>query len=129
TREKLSIFGNDYPTADGTGVRDYIHVMDLAEGHVAALEALERSDANTVLTVNLGTGHGVSVLELVEAFERVNGVRIPREIAPRRAGDIARYFADPRYASKVLGWKARRGIEDMVRDAWNWQRKNPRGYK
>jgi UDP-glucose 4-epimerase len=128
-REKLSIFGNDYPTVDGTGVRDYIHVMDLAEGHVAALDALERSAPGTVLNVNLGTGRGVSVLELVDAFERVNGVKIARQFAPRRAGDIARYFADPAYAGKALGWKAKRGIEDMVRDAWRWQQLNPKGYR
>jgi UDP-glucose 4-epimerase len=128
TRAQLNIFGNDYPTVDGTGVRDYIHVMDLAEGHVAALESLERSAAGTVLTVNLGTGQGVSVLQLVEAFERANGVKIPRQFVARRAGDIARYFADPAYAGKVMAWKAKRGIEDMVRDAWNWQRRNPKGY-
>jgi UDP-glucose 4-epimerase len=128
TREELSIFGNDYATADGTGVRDYIHVMDLAEGHVAALDALEKANGGTVLTVNLGTGQGVSVLELIAAFERANGVEIPKQFAARRAGDIARYFADPTYAGKVLGWRAKRSVEDMVRDAWNWQKKNPKGY-
>jgi UDP-glucose 4-epimerase len=128
-RERLSIFGNDYPTADGTGVRDYIHVMDLAEGHVAALDALERSAPGTLLTVNLGTGVGYSVLDLVRAFERVNGVRIPRSFAPRRPGDIATCYADPSYAQRILGWRARRGIEAMCLDAWRWQSANPGGYR
>jgi UDP-glucose 4-epimerase len=128
-RERLAIFGNDYPTRDGTGVRDYIHVMDLAEGHVAALDALDRSAPGTVLTVNLGTGVGYSVLEMVAAFERVNAVRIPREFAPRRPGDIATCYADPAYAERVLGWRARRGIEAMCLDAWRWQSRNPAGYR
>ncbi|HET7400223.1 MAG TPA: UDP-glucose 4-epimerase GalE [Usitatibacter sp.] len=128
-RERLSIFGNDWPTPDGTGVRDYIHVLDLAEGHVAALAALKRAEPGTVMTVNLGTGRGYSVLELVEAFERVNGVSVPRAFAPRRPGDIATCYADPSLAERLLGWKARRGIEDMCRDAWNWQKKNPDGYR
>ncbi|MEO5677809.1 MAG: UDP-glucose 4-epimerase GalE, partial [Usitatibacter sp.] len=127
-QEKLSIFGNDYPTVDGTGVRDYIHVMDLAEGHVAALRALEEQADGSVLTVNLGTGRGCSVLELVETFERVNGVPVPRQFVPRRPGDIAVCYADPSLARRVLGWEATRGIEEMCRDAWRWQEGNPDGY-
>jgi UDP-glucose 4-epimerase len=127
-RKLLSIFGSDYPTIDGTGVRDYIHVMDLAEGHVASLDSLQQMRTGTVLNVNLGTGRGCSVLELVTTFERINGLRIPREFVARRAGDIAEYFADPSLAKRVLGWKARRGVEEMCRDAWNWQRQNPEGY-
>jgi UDP-glucose 4-epimerase len=128
-REELRIFGNDYPTQDGTGVRDYIHVMDLAEGHVAALKALEGAPDGTVMTVNLGTGRGYSVLELVEAFERVNGMTVPRRIVERRPGDTAVCYADARRAEKELGWKAKRGIEEMCRDAWHWQRTNPKGYE
>jgi UDP-glucose 4-epimerase len=128
-RDELRIFGNDYPTADGTGVRDYIHVMDLAEGHVAALAALENAAPGTVMTVNLGTGRGVSVLELVETFERVNAVPVRRRIVARRPGDTAVCYADARLAERLLGWKARRGIEDMCRDAWGWQRSNPRGFE
>jgi UDP-glucose 4-epimerase len=128
-RPELRIFGNDYPTKDGTGVRDYIHVMDLAEGHVAALKALEGAPAGTVMTVNLGTGHGYSVLELVEAFERVNGAKVPRRIVERRPGDIAACYANASLAERALGWKAKRGIEEMCRDAWNWQVRNPKGYE
>lgn len=127
--EALNVYGDDYPTPDGTGVRDYIHVLDLAEGHVAALTALQRAPRGTVMTVNLGTGRGYSVLELVEAFERVNGVKIPHRIVGRRPGDIATCYADPALARKLLGWKARRGIEEMCRDAWRWQRMNPDGYR
>jgi UDP-glucose 4-epimerase len=127
-RPELSIYGNDYPTQDGTGVRDYIHVMDLAEGHVAALNALDRAQPGTVMTVNLGTGRGYSVLELVETFERVNGVKVPRRIVGRRPGDIAVCYADASLAKKLLGWEAKRGIEEMCRDAWRWQRMNPDGY-
>ncbi len=116
---KLNVFGNDYPTPDGTGVRDYIHVVDLARGHVAALKyALEHEGCEVF---NLGTGHGYSVLDLVETFERVNNVSIPYEIAPRRAGDIATCYADTSKAEAMLGWKAEKGIEDMCRDAWRWQ--------
>jgi UDP-glucose 4-epimerase len=128
-RPELRIFGNDYPTKDGTGVRDYIHVMDLAEGHVAALDALDRAPAGSVLTVNLGTGRGYSVLELVDTFERVNGVRVPRRIVERRPGDIAACYADAALARKVLGWQAKRGIEEMCRDAWRWQSMNPNGFE
>jgi UDP-glucose 4-epimerase len=125
----LQIFGSDYPTPDGTGVRDYIHVMDLAEGHVAALDTLDRVSPGTVLTANLGTGIGISVLALVEAFERVNGVRIPRKISRRREGDTAVCYADATLAREVFGWRAKRGIEEMCRDAWNWQKNNPMGYR
>lgn len=120
-REKLNVFGNDYPTHDGTGVRDYIHVMDLAEGHACALEYAHGHRGFEVF--NLGTGQGYSVLDLVRTFEQVNGVPIPYEIAERRAGDIAVCYADPRKAETVLGWKAKRGIEEMCRDAWNWQQR------
>ena len=124
-RDSLRIFGNDYPTPDGTGVRDYIHVMDLAEGHVAALDALEDPLGAAVLTVNLGTGRSHSVIELVEAFERVNDVRIPRVFVDRRPGDVAISYADCSLAAEVLGWKARRGLDEMCRDAWRWQTMNP----
>jgi len=127
-RGSLSIFGNDYDTPDGTCIRDYIHVMDLAEGHVAALRALEAAKDGTVLTVNLGTGHGHSVLELVETFERVNGVKVPRQIAARRPGDSPVSYADCSKAKALLGWEARRNLEDMCRDAWRWQRQNPDGF-
>jgi UDP-glucose 4-epimerase len=125
---ELRIFGKDYPTKDGTGVRDYIHVMDLAEGHVAALDVLERAPAGSVLTVNLGTGRGYSVLELIETFERVNGVPVPRRFVERRPGDVAVCYADATLAKEVLGWQARRGIESMCRDAWRWQSMNPDGF-
>lgn len=125
-RSRLQIFGNDYPTPDGTGVRDYIHVVDLAVGHVKAAEALQRQ--NGVMTFNLGTGHGVSVLEMVHAFEEANGCSIPYDIVPRRPGDLAAYYAAPGLAAACLGWKAERNILDMCRDSWNWQRKNPLGY-
>jgi len=125
-REKLSVFGNDYDTHDGTGVRDYIHVVDLAEGHLKALEKIEGIDG--VLAVNLGTGKGYSVLDMVKAFEEVSGVKVPYEITPRRSGDVAKCYADPSYAKEVLGWEAKRGIEEMCEDTWRWQSKNPDGY-
>jgi UDP-glucose 4-epimerase len=128
-REMLHVFGGDYPTRDGTGVRDYIHVMDLAEGHIAALDALDRASPGTVVTANLGTGTGYSVLELIDRFERVNGVSVAREIAPRRAGDVATCYADPAFAERAFGWKAQRGLETMCRDAWRWQSTNPDGYR
>ncbi len=115
----LSVFGSDYPTADGTGVRDYIHVVDLAQGHVAALPALAAQRG--VLTVNLGTGHGYSVLDMVNAFKRATGRDVPYKLAPRRPGDVAQCYADPERAQALLGWRATRGIEDMCRDAWRWQ--------
>ena len=124
--EKLHVFGNDYDTPDGTGVRDYIHVVDLARGHVAALQAIENNCGVEVF--NLGTGRGYSVLEIVQAFEKVNGVSIPYVIDARRAGDIATCYSDPRKALDVLGWKAEYGIEEMCRDSWNWQKNNPNGY-
>jgi UDP-glucose 4-epimerase len=127
-RAELSIFGNDYPTRDGTGVRDYIHVTDLADGHVAALAALAHTPPGAMLTVNLGTGLGCSVLELVETFERVNGVKVPRRFVARRPGDVAEVYADVSLARKALGWQARRGIDAMCRDAWRWQSMNPDGY-
>lgn len=131
-RSRLQVFGNDYPTHDGTGVRDYIHVMDLADGHVAALDALldpwgEWRDGG-VLTANLGTGRGYSVLELVAAFERACGRRIPCDFVDRRPGDVAACYADPTHAARVLGWKARYGIDRICADAWRWQSLNPDGY-
>ena len=125
-RERLSVFGNDYPTVDGTGVRDYIHVVDLALGHVAALNKLMQGCG--LLTLNLGAGRGYSVLELVQAFEVSTGQKIPYEIVSRRAGDIAIYFADASLAKQVLGWKTTKTLEDICRDAWRWQTKNPNGY-
>ncbi len=127
-RASLSIYGNDYPTADGTGVRDYIHVMDLAEGHVAALRYLARADVDPLLIANLGTSRGHSVLDVVQTFERVNGVKIAHQFVARRPGDVPACWADASYAARVLGWKATRSLEDMCRDAWNWQRQNPEGF-
>ncbi|MGE4442224.1 MAG: UDP-glucose 4-epimerase GalE [Desulfomicrobium sp.] len=124
---ELSVYGGDYPTPDGTGVRDYIHVMDLAEGHLRALEHLEAKPGYAVF--NLGTGRGYSVLEAVRTFEAVNGIEVPHRITARRQGDVAVCYADARKAREVLGWEAKLGIEDMVRDAWNWQRENPDGYQ
>lgn len=126
-RPRLSIFGDDYPTPDGTGIRDYIHVTDLAQAHVAALDYLIHNDAN--LTVNLGTGRGVSVLELVHAFENAAGCRIPYEIVARRPGDVAQVYADPSLASRLLGWRTRLDLDAMCRDAWRWQSMNPEGYQ
>ncbi len=122
----LSVFGNDYPTPDGTGVRDYIHVVDLAKGHLAALAALERQGG--LLTVNLGTGQGYSVLEMVKAFEVASGRPVPYRIAPRRAGDIATCYADPALAAELLGWRAELGLDAMCADAWRWQSGNPSGF-
>ncbi|RBO99253.1 UDP-glucose 4-epimerase GalE [Pseudochrobactrum asaccharolyticum] len=124
-REKLSIWGNDYPTPDGTGVRDYIHVMDLAEGH---LKALDRLNEPKCLTVNLGTGEGYSVLDVIKAFEHVSNQYIRYEVAPRRPGDIASCYADPAYAKQVLDWSAKKTLREMCADMWNWQSKNPNGY-
>ena len=118
-RAQLSVFGCDYPTPDGTGVRDYIHVVDLAEGHVAALNYLVREKG--LLTVNLGTGCGYSVLDMVRAFEKASGRPVPYQLVPRRPGDVAACYADPAYAEKLLGWKATRGIDEMCCDAWRWQ--------
>lgn len=118
--QQLAVFGDDYPTPDGTGVRDYIHVVDLARGHLAALQALQRR-AGGVLTVNLGTGRGYSVLEMVQAFAQASGRPVPYRIAPRRAGDIAQCYADPALAAAELGWRAELGIEAMCADTWRWQ--------
>ena len=125
-RPCLQVFGADYDTPDGTGVRDYLHVVDLAEGHVAALRRLLAGD--TRITVNLGTGRGSSVLELVRAFERASGRPIPYEIAPRRPGDVAACYADPSLAERLLGWKARRDLDAMCADTWRWQTANPGGF-
>ena len=122
----LNITGNDYDTPDGTGIRDYIHVVDLAKGHVAALKAIREKCGTAVY--NLGTGRGCSVLEMVKAFEAATGVPIPYVIAPRRPGDIAACWSDPTKAERELGWKAEKGIVDMCRDSWNWQKNNPNGY-
>ena len=124
--ERLSVFGDDYPTEDGTGVRDYIHVMDLAEGHVRATEKMRESPGVTVY--NLGTGRGYSVLEILRAMERASGRSIPYRITERRPGDISVCYADPSRAKRELGWTAHKGLEDMCRDAWNWQSQNPGGY-
>ena len=123
---KLRVFGGDYATPDGTGVRDYLHVMDLATGHLAALEYLDKRQRS--LTANLGTGRGYSVLEAITAFERASGTRVPYEIVARRPGDVASCYADPALAARDLGWKARLGLDDMCRDAWRWQSQNPDGY-
>ena len=125
-RPYLPVFGSDYPTPDGTGVRDYIHVCDLAEGHVAALKALLEEGQS--LNVNLGTGHGHSVLEVVRAFEAATGQRLPYQIVPRRPGDIAQCYADTGLAQRRLGWHAKRTLEQMCADAWRWQSLNPSGY-
>lgn len=124
---RLTVHGDDYDTPDGTGVRDYIHVVDLARGHLKALEyAMKNRGCEAV---NLGTGRGYSVLEIIRTFELVNGVKLPFTIGPRRPGDLATVYADPRKARELLHWQAEKGIEDMCRDAWNWQSKNPRGYR
>ena len=125
-RDKLHVFGNDYDTPDGTGVRDYIHVVDLARGHLAALQAIEGKCGVEVF--NLGTGQGYSVLEVVRAFEEANGIKVPYVIDPRRPGDIAAFWSSPAKAEAELGWKAQHGIREMCRDSWNWQWKNPNGY-
>ena len=124
-RPCLSVFGDDYPTPDGTGVRDYIHVVDLALGHV---KALERPGASGLLTVNLGTGRGYSVLEMVKAFAEASGRPVPWQVVARRPGDVATVYADPAAAWRELGWKAERGIAEMCRDTWHWQSRNPMGY-
>lgn len=125
--DQLSVFGNDYNTKDGTGVRDYIHVMDLAEGHIAALK--HGKDGPNMKIYNLGTGKGYSVLELINAFMQNNNTPVAYELRERRAGDIAECWSDPSKAHKELGWKAKRDLDEMVRDAWNWQSKNPDGFK
>ncbi len=124
--KQLQVFGNDYDTPDGTGVRDYIHVMDLAAGHVKAIEYAQKHTGTAIF--NLGTGTGYSVLDIVNAFEKTNQIPIPYRITQRRPGDIAQCYADPTRANEILGWKATRTLEDMCRDTWNWQKKNPNGY-
>lgn len=125
-RPELTIFGNDYPTVDGTGVRDYIHVIDLASGHLRALEKLAKNPGS--VSYNLGTGHGYSVLEMVKAFEEATGKSIPYKIADRRPGDIASCYANPNLAEKELNWKAEKDIKEMCEDVWRWQSKNPNGF-
>ena len=125
-RDKLFVFGDDYATPDGTGVRDYIHVMDLVEGHVSALDYVCRQTG--LHTINLGTGNGVSVLEMISAFECASGKAVPYEIVARRPGDIATCWADPALAEKLLQWRASRDLAEMCQDTWRWQASNPRGY-
>ncbi|UOD51397.1 UDP-glucose 4-epimerase GalE [Orrella daihaiensis] len=128
-RAKLSVFGNDYPTPDGTGLRDYIHIQDLAAGHLAALDALAQSDLSMPLTVNLGTGQPYSVLQVVQAFATACGKPVPYEIVDRRPGDVAVCYADPALAHKLLGWQAKHGLDAMCADTWRWQQMNPDGYR
>jgi UDP-glucose 4-epimerase len=123
----LRVFGGNYPTRDGTGVRDYIHVVDLALGHLAALNKLAEKPG--LITVNLGTGCGYSVLEMISAFEKASGRKVPYEIVTRRPGDVAECYADPTLAHQLLGWRATRGVEEMCADQWRWQSQNPHGYK
>jgi UDP-glucose 4-epimerase len=124
--EKLKVFGNDYPTRDGTAVRDYLHVVDLADAHLKALQAIENNGEGFIC--NLGTGKGSSVLDVIDAFEKANGIRIAYDFAPRRSGDVTEAWADPTYAKNKLGWKSKHDLVEMLRDAWNWQSKNPNGY-
>jgi UDP-glucose 4-epimerase len=126
-REKLSVFGGDYDTHDGTGIRDYIHVEDLAEGHIQAIKKIELDSG--IWTINLGTGVGYSVLDIIKAFEKASGKKVPYEIVKRRSGDVAKCYADPSYAKNILGWEAKLDLNNMCRDTWNWQSKNPNGYK
>ena len=125
-RDHLNVFGNDYDTHDGTGVRDYIHVVDLARGHVCAIEYMQKHKGENVF--NLGTGMGYSVLDMVKAFERVTGIKIPYEIVARRPGDLATVYSSPDKSAELLGWKAQYNLDDMCRDTWAWQSKNPMGY-
>jgi UDP-glucose 4-epimerase len=125
-RAQLSVFGNDYATHDGTGVRDYIHVVDLARGHLCALDKLQQQAG--LLTVNLGTGQGYSVLDMVKAFEQASGRTIAYTITPRRPGDVAACYADPAQAEQLLGWRAEKTLADMCADSWRWQNQNPDGY-
>ncbi len=126
-REKLSVFGDDYPTQDGSGVRDYIHVVDLAKGHLAALEKC--AEETGMHTVNLGTGEGYSVLQMIKAFERVNNVSVPYQIVDRRAGDVAQCYANTQFAKHHLRWEAKLGLDEMCRDSWLWQSNNPEGFR
>ncbi|RUO76969.1 UDP-glucose 4-epimerase GalE [Idiomarina seosinensis] len=127
--KELKVYGNDYPTSDGTGVRDYIHVVDLARGHIEALKLMEKNTSVGFDAINLGTGQGYSVLEVIRAFEEQSTKTVPYSIVERRPGDIAECYADPEYAKKRLGWKAELGLKDMMRDSWNWQSNNPTGYR
>ena len=127
--KELSVFGNDYPTPDGTGVRDYIHVVDLANAHLKAVEKLGKVKRYGLKVINLGTGHGYSVLQIVKAFEKASGRKVPYALTARRPGDVAECWADPSFALKELGWKAERGIEKMCEDLWRWQSMNPYGFK
>ena len=127
-RDTLKIFGNNYPTPDGTGIRDYLHVMDLAEAHTAALDYLLTAPAPTSITLNIGTGQGFSVLDVVKGFEKATGLSIPYEIVERRPGDVPRLEGCPKQAEQILGWRAKRGLEEMCRDGWTWQANNPEGY-
>ena len=128
-RERLRVFGQDYPTPDGTGIRDYLHVMDLAEAHGMALDHLFKRQASDPLTLNIGTGRGLSVLDVVHGFEQTTGLTIPYEVVERRPGDVPRLEACPKTAQTVLGWSAQRSLEDMCRDGWAWQQANPAGYR
>jgi len=128
-RDKLSVYGGDYPTTDGTGIRDYIHVMDLADSHVAAIKKIFDPNLVGVKIYNLGTGSGTSVLEMIKAFEEASGRKVPYEIVGRRAGDVSSAYAACKLAEKELGWKASRGLVDMCRDMWTWQSKNPMGFR
>ena len=125
---ELSVFGDDYDTPDGTGVRDYIHVVDLAEGHVKALDNILEGNKG-VQVFNLGTGHGYSVLDIVKAFEKASGKNVPYKIVARRPGDIATCYSDPTKAKEVLGWEAKRGLAEMCEDSWRWQSQNPNGFE
>ena len=125
---QLNVSGNDYPTHDGTGVRDYIHVVDLASGHLNALKLIEQRAPVGFDAINLGTGKGYSVLDVISAFEKQSTKAVSYQTVKRRPGDIAVCYADPQYAHKRLGWRAELGLDDMMRDAWNWQSKNPNGY-
>ena len=128
-RATLNVFGNDYDTPDGTGVRDYIHVVDLAQGHLGALQALSAAPAGQCTAINLGTGVGYSVLDMVKAFEAASGRTVPYTVQPRRPGDLATYYADPRQARELLGWQATRDLQTICADTWRWQSANPNGYE
>ena len=128
-RRDNRVFGQDYPTPDGTGIRDYLHVMDLAEAHGVTLNHLLNQKSPTQLTLNIGTGTGLSVLDVIQGFETATGLTIPYEVVARRPGDVPRLQACPRQAEAVLGWRARRGLEEMCRDGWAWQQANPMGYR
>jgi UDP-glucose 4-epimerase len=127
--KELAVFGNDYPTPDGTGIRDYIHVVDLANAHLKAVERLGKVNEYGLKIINLGTGNGYSVLQIVKAFEKASGRDVPYAIKQRRSGDVGEVWADPSFAAKELGWKAERGIEKMCEDLWRWQSMNPYGFK